>query len=854
VFRLAVKNVLARKGRLFLTAFAIIAGTAFLSGVLIFTGTIKQSFNDLFAKAYAKTDAYVRSANKIEAEFGQPQRDQIPDSLIAIVSNVPGVAEAVGNVSGFAAMTSETGKSALKAQGPPQFGGSFVASDISPWHLIAGGKAPSGSSEVVVDKRSAQNMGVRVGDTINVSASSGSAKYTIVGIATFGSSATSGGATWALFDLPVAQKVVLGKSGLIDAVVVRGDGSVSDTNLAQNISSALGAGSQTEVLTGKQITDESKSAVEKSLSVITIFLTVFAGISLFVGSFIIYNVFSISTAQRQRENALLRAIGASSRQVSASMFVEALTVGLVGSTIGFLGGIGLAWAITAILSAVGFGVSGAGLIVAPYVPVIAIVIGSLVTLLCAIAPALRAGRIPPLAAMRDVAIEKKAVSRGRIWAGVILVAIAVVSLLIGLTTATYIWLVPGVVGVYVAFIILGPMIAGPTAALVGRPLRRFRGVTGKLAGRNAARSPRRTALTAGALMIGVSLIIGVATIGSSVRASVGDIFAKQFKGDYAITPKTSTNGFGGLSPTLADQVAALPEVETASGLGFNRITIADPKTGKGVARNVIVVDPKSAGNLYDLGFTEGSLEALSATGIAISVDRAKADNLALGSTVGVTLLNQAKVTLTVQGIFKEDTLANRVVSRELFKSQNSPLFDFQIVVTKKPSVSDATARAAIAKVIDASKTAKVQTKNQYIHEQSSQIDSFLNFIYALLGMSIFIAAIGIVITLLLAVYERRRELGLMRAVGSTRWQIRESILWESWITSILGATEGVIIGVLLGWVVVRALRKQGLSSFSISPTAVVAVAILSIVLGLLAAWLPSRRAAKADILAAIATT
>lgn len=853
MFRISLKNVLARKARLFLTAFAVIAGTAFLSGVLIFTGTIKQSFDDLFAKAYSKTDAFVRSSNKIESQFGQAQRDQIPDSLVAAVRSVPGVAEAGGNVSGFATMTSLTGKSSQKASGPPEFGGSLGNVATTPWHLTTGSKQPSGGTEVVIDKSSAKNMGVKVGDQINITAASGSAKYTVVGIATFGDSDTSGGAAWALFDLPTAQKVVLNKTGLIDSIVVKGDGSLTDTALAQKIETALGPTSQTQVLTGAQITDESKSAIEKSLSFLTLFLTIFAGISLFVGSFIIYNVFSISAAQRQKENALLRAIGASSRQVSASMFIEALIVGLVGAVIGFAAGIGLAALITGILSAVGFGVTGAGLVISPSVPVITIIVGLVVTLVCAIAPALRSGRVPPLAAMRDVALEKGAVSRGRVIGGAIVVAIAIASLITGLAGSSAIWLVPGVIGIYVAFIVLGPIIASPTAKIVSAPLRRFRGVTGQIAGQNAARNPRRTAITAGALMIGVSLIIGVATVGSSVRQSIKDTFGKQFTGDYSITP-VSDSGLGGLPTALSDQVAALPEVQSSTGLGANRITIDDPKTGKGAARTVIVVDPKTVGNLYNLGFTQGSLQALTPDGIAISSDRATGDGLKMGDTVNVVLLNQAKVALKVEGIFTQDTLANRIVSRDLFKSQNSPLFDFQIVVTKKPGVSDAAAFAAIKKLTDPSQTAKLQTKAQYIADQSSSIDGFLNFIYALLGMSIFIAAIGIVITLLLSVYERRRELGLMRAVGTTRSQIRSSIRWESLITSVLGAVEGVIIGVLLGWVVVRALRSQGLSSFSVSTTAVVFVAVMAILLGLAAAWFPARRASRSDILAAIATT
>src|SRR6195952_5015597 len=383
MFRLSMKNVLARKGRLALTALAIIAGTTFLSGVFVFSATIRSTFDTIFSNAFKKTDAFVRSTNKIDAGF-DTTRDQIPDSLIVTVQGVPGVKTAVGDVQGFAQMSTAAGKE-MGTGGAPTFGSVYTGAPISPWTLSSG-KAASGGNEVVIDHASAKKFDVKVGDQISVTSKVGSQKFTVAGIVRFAGSDTTGGATWALFDLPTAETFVNGKAGLIDSIDVGGDGSLSQQALSDRIEQAVHQAGQpqTEVLTGKQITEENKSDIEKGLSFLTIFLSIFAFIAIFVGSFIIFNVFSISAAQRQRENALLRAIGASRSQVTKSLLVEALVVGIGGSLIGFAAGIGLAFAILWLLSKAGFGVGASSLVIKPAGFIITMVVGATVTMLCAI--------------------------------------------------------------------------------------------------------------------------------------------------------------------------------------------------------------------------------------------------------------------------------------------------------------------------------------------------------------------------------------------------------------------------------------------------------------------------------------
>lgn len=847
MFRIALKSALARKGRLLLTSIAVIAGCAFLSGVLVFSDTIRGSFDRLFANAYENTDAFVRSSNVIEGDFGQESRDRLDDTVVDEIAAIPVVSSAEGDIQGFARLSTLDGED-IGIGGPPKFGGVFSVSDASPWDLVEGA-APSGDSEVAIDRRSAKDGDFSPGDPVIVTTEQGSRQFTVAGIVTFAGEDTSGGATWALFDLPTAQDFVIGQPGKVDSVIVRSDGSVTDEALQTELQAHFD-GRDIEVLTGQEITDENTSAIQQGLSFLTIFLTIFAAISLFVGSFIIFNVFSISAAQRQRENALLRAIGASRAQVTRTLFVEAVLVGLIGGVIGFVGGVGLAALINGVLSAAGFGPADSDLTIKPGVLVVSVIVGLVVTLVCAIVPAIRSGRVPPLAAMRDVAVDHSAISRKRLVTGAVVLVIAVVGTVLGLTSDP-VWLGLGIVCLFVSLVVLGPLVAAPVARVLTKPLAAMRGVTGAIAGRNAEYSPKRTALTAGALAIGLALLIGVSTLGSSVKSSLESSIGEQFTGDFAVSTSDG-NGFGGLPTSLADDLNELPEVGDALGMGINLVNLIED--GEPSGKTVLTVDAARAAGVFDLDFVDGGWEGLDANSIIVAEDKADRDGLTVGSTVEAAFQDRSTRTLTVTGIFESELFGNLIVDRSLFDGQDTDLFDIQVFVITAPGVTEAQAEPAIRAVTDRYPTAELQTRSEFIDAQTSQIDGFLNFIYALLLMSVFIAVLGIVITLLLSVYERRRELGLVRAIGMTRGQVRGSIRLEALITAVLGALMGTVLGLVLGWIVVTALADEGLNTFSVSVQSIAIFIVLAIVIAVIAAWIPARRAAKADILEAIATT
>ena len=845
MFKLSLKNIWSRKGRMVLTALAVIAGTAFLSGVFVFTDTINGSFTRMFADAFKGTDAYVRSSNVIEGDFGEDTRDRIDIELVDVVASVPGVSEAKGDVFGFATVAFE-GK-VLGQDGPPKFGGAWLESAGSPWDLFAG-RAPVGPGEVVLDRASSKAAGVEVGDIVSITSLGQPRNFAVVGIATFAGNDTSGGASWALFDLPVAQQVVIGDLTKIDSVFVRGDGSISDQQLADVIESAIGD-AEVEVLTGAEITKENQTAVEESLAFITIFLSVFALLSLFVGSFIIYNVFSISAAQRQHENALLRAIGASRSQITRSMFTEALVVGVGGSLLGCVGGIGLATVILGFLNAVGFGPGETQLVLGISGFVITLTVGTIVTLICAVAPALRAGRVPPLAAMRDVAIDRAAVSRTRKWLGASTVVASIALVALGLTGGNANWLGGGVIAMFVSLIALGPFVAAPIARAAEPVLGRLRGPAGTMSGRNAARNPKRTALTAGALAVGLSLLIGVATLGASAKASTREIIGEAFQSDYVVSPKQAHGGIG-IPPTIAAEIKA---AGVGDALGLSATQVFVEEDGEFDDKGVLVVSAADAQAVLQLTFLEGSFDELDATSILYSADKATREGLGVGDAVNVRLLDGTIVELTVRGIFDADVFGNLIVERSLFDGQSLPLFNLGVFVRSDDGVTSA-GTAALKAIIDRYPTAKLQTREEYINEQSGHIDGFLNFIYALLGMSIFIAVIGVVITLWLAVYERRRELGLLRAVGMTKRQVRRSVLWESMITGVVGVVLGTVLGVALGWIIVKAFEDEGLGVFELPIPTIVVAMVLALIFSALAAFIPARKASNADMLQAIATT
>jgi putative ABC transport system permease protein len=850
MFRIALKGVLARKGRLLLTSLAVILGTAFLAGSFVFTDTIQRTFDNLFADVYKNTDAVVRSSHKIDADFGQTLRANIPASFLDEVESAPGVAQAEPDVSGTAIIIDANGDT-IGGGGPPQFGSNFYEGELSPWTLTEGSSPPTTDDEVVLDERSFKDGDFEIGDTVRIAGVNGSEDFTVVGSAKFGEVDSPAGATFAMFNLTTSQRFLLPTNAdgttpdEFTTISVKSDGSISDAELARELQDTLGT--ETEVLTGAEITDETQEDIRDALQFFTIFLTIFAGISLFVACFVIYNVFSITQAQRSKESALMRAIGSSRRQVTSTMLMEAVAVGIVGSLIGLVAGIGLAKGMTALLSAAGIDIPSTGIALLTRTIILTVVVGLLVTVLSAVIPARKAGRVPPVAAMRDSAIESTQFSRRRLIVGLVLLGAALAFIALGLS-GPVLGLIPGVLLVFIALFVLGPLVARRFALALGKPIAAVKGVTGHMARENAARNPKRTASTAAALLIGVTLVSGVAVVAASMKASIRDIFEKQIVGDVVVN-SDSQDGMTGFSTSLADQVGELPGVEAAAGVNFNYVTI------DGDTKPVSVVNPAAAGKVFDFEVTEGSIDAVDADGIGISTDYAKDENLGIGDTVDVTLLNGSTHTLTVDAIYDEDILAGpRVVSRDLFADSGQPILDIWVYVVRAPGTSADDVKAEISQLVDSYGFGKVQTRTEYIDDQARQFTQFVNLVYGLLGLSVFIAAFGILLTMLLSVFERRHELALSRAVGMSKRQVRSMVRWEAVITSLLGALQGVVVGSALGFACYWALRSHGFEKFAYPVGTVITVAILAAVIGVLAAVIPARRATKVNVVEAMSTT
>ena len=845
MFRLALRNVTARFGRIMLTALAIIVSTAFLSGTFIFRDTLESSFDALFAKSYEKVDVYVQSANSVETAFGFERRDSVEYDAVAIAAGVPGVRDAQASVNGDAVVIAKNGKP-IQRTSRSTSGGTINSGDLSVWKITSG-RAPAGGGEVVLDTQTAADGKYRIGDEVKVNAEAGSRTFTLVGLAQYNDISTPGDATWALFDTETAMDFVL-KPGFVDAILVQGDGSASDAELAGRVQQALDqaqGADVSEALTGAQIIEQSQTQIEKGLGFFTIFLSIFSVIALGVGCFVIYNVFSITAAQRRRENALLRAIGASRRQVTRVMLAEAVAVGLLGSVIGLVAGAGLALGIQNLLDAFGFGVPTRALAITLSTVSITMIAGIVTTLLAAIVPAVSAGRIAPVAAMNESAFEQPRSNRRRVIAAAAFEALGIGAIVAVLSGADTILLGVAVVAIFVGVLLLGPVMANPIARVLGAPVQRARGITGSMSRGNVQRNPRRTARTAAPVLIGVALVTGATVFAASIKQQLRDTIGEQFLGDYVIN---STNG-GSLSfsQKFIDELNTLPEVGDATGLGFAGLQDAQSKTSVFAT----TVNPATAAGLLNYSFVEGSFADLTPDGILVSTGEATRKRLALGSTVDLRVGNR-EVTVTVEGIYRSSDLAQaRVIHRDLLNGTSVSNQAGFIFMTKDPGVSDAAFRTAVDVSIKEYGIGTLQDRQQFIDGRSDIVDRSLSFIYGLLALSVIIAIFGIVLTMLLAVYERRREIGLLRAVGMTRSQVRTTVRWESVLTSLYGAIVGVVLGLVLGYVVIVALKDQGLTTYSIPVTAIGVIVVAAFVTGVLAAVIPAWRATKQDILQAI---
>jgi putative ABC transport system permease protein len=851
MIKIITRGLLARKFRLFATALAVTLGVAFMAGTMVLTDTIGHTFNDLSAGVYKGTDAEVRAkaAFSAPAMGGGDQRPLISASLVTTLRHVRGVAADEGSVMGYARLTGSNGKAlGNPAGGAPTLGGNWNQnSQLNPWTLVAG-HPPRAADQVVIDKHSATTGHLRLGDMTTVLALGPPRRFRVVGIIMFGTADSPGGASVALFTMPVAQRLAAAPGKLTSVLFVAKPG-VSQQQLASNLRKVLPHG--LESVTGATITKELQSSFQQAMGFFNTFMLIFAVIALLVGAFMIFNTFSITVAQRTRENGLMRAVGASKRQVLGSVLAEAVAVGIIASAIGLAAGIAVAAGLMALLKGLGFlNMPIGGIVFSARTIIVAGLAGLVVTVVAALSPARKAAKVPPVAAMQEVPAGSTGYgSKQRIMVGAAILAAGMAALFTGLFghIASNVLVVGlGVLLVFFGVSVLGRTVSLPLSRVVGAPLPRLRGIAGKLARANAMRNPKRTAATASALMIGAGLVSFITILASSTTASINSTVNRSFAGDIVIDSGAGLTG--GIDPALAQRLNHLPQVSAATGVGAGIAKVF------GRVEQMSAVDPRTAGKIFHVGPQAGAIGALGLGEVAVSKDVATSHHLRLGSPVPVLFRDAGRRTLRVALIYNDATAApapRYFLGTPAYNAYFALHYDSKIVVQKAPGVSTAAALAAVRAVATRYSGTSVMDQAAFKAALTKPYNQLLVLVYALLALAIFIALLGIGNTLALSIHERTRELGVMRAVGMTRRQLRAMVRWESVIIALQGAVLGLLIGVFFGWALVLAMHNQGITVFSIPVLTLVIMVVLAGLAGVVAAILPSRRAAKLNILRAI---
>ena len=844
MWRVTLKGLLAHKLRMVLTALAVVLGVGFIAGTYVLTDTMNQAFDNLLEDAYAGIDVTVRGQSEFESDFGG-SRKPFSEDLIDTVTGVDGVQAAAGSLEGYAQLIDRDGE-AITPGGAPTLGFNWTPEELNPLNLRSG-EPPAGPDEVVIDVRTAEDNDFAVGDTVEIITLRAPQEFTITGVAGFGDADNLAGATVAVFDTATSQEL-FDKQGQYDSIEVIAEEGVTPHELAGRIQEVLPPELAAETTT--DVVEEQSTAIKDALGFFNTALLIFAGIALFVGAFIIFNTFSITVAQRTHEFALLRALGGSGRQVMTSVIVEALVVGAVASAIGLGVGILIALGLQALLSAFGIDLPTTQFQLLPRTIIASVSVGMIVTIISSVMPARRAARTSPMAALRESMPQTYRPSRRRIITGALVTIAGIATLLTGLFGD------PGqpaaVVGLGAAIIFFGvtalnPVFAGPLARALGIPGERLFKVPGRLARQNAARNPKRTAATASALMIGLALVGFVGIFGASLKASVNKIFEESMKAEFAIQP-SSFAGFA-ISPDLVNQLEASDQLGTVAAfrLGeFRRNETSEFVTG---------VDPAALEEVADIEVIEGDLNDLEDGGVFLYSNTAEDLGVSVGDTVEMKFAATGDQELTVQGIYDNNSLVgtNYVISGETYAEHFTEATVTNILVGAGGTMSAEEARSAIESVAQTFPNVEVLDQNEAQETAAEQIDQLLNLITALLGLALLIALLGITNTLALSVFERTRELGLLRAVGMSRRQTRKMIRWEAVIISIIGALVGLVIGTFFGWALVQALESEGITEFSIPGGQLLLYLVLAGLAGVLAAIPPARRAARLNVLEAIAT-
>ncbi|MCY4086642.1 MAG: ABC transporter permease [Actinomycetia bacterium] len=851
--RVALRGLLGRKVRAALTALAVVFGVAMISGTFVLTDTIDRAFETLFTEVYEGTDIVITGVQAFETDFSQPPPFRA--SLLEEVRALDGVDVAIGGIQDFAQLTDRDGEP-IRSGGAPTFGFGIGGSEprFNPLVLTSGDWA-AGPREVVIDAATAEEHGFGVGDTIGVRARGPVKEFRIVGTARFGNVDSIGGATAAYFDVPTAQRL-FEKEGQLDGIQIAIEPGASSAAVIEQIERILPE--RTQALTGTEQAEDETSTIEEFTSFIQTFLLAFGGIALFVGAFVIFNTLSITVTQRTREFATLRTLGASRRQVLGSVVVEALVIGLLASVVGLFAGLGLAIGLNEVFVAFGVDLPSTDTVLAARTVVVGLIVGTAVTVIAGIVPAVRATRVPPISAVREGAVLPK----GRLarLAPVVAAAVAIVGLALILlamfagglgTTEILVLIGVGVVALFIGIALVSAKLVEPLAHAVGWIFVRVGGTSGRLARQNATRNPARTAATAGALMIGLALVTFVAVLASGLTRSIGDAIDDQLATDFVAVSET---GFTPFEPGLDRVLRGRSDVLSVSPVRGENVMA---ELGAGAEAQLTGVDPESIPDVYRFEWVDGTDETvrrLARDEAILESEFATDHGLSVGDALRIQSPSGRFVQVAVRGIHRAppfwQMLGDLSVPTDLFDEIIDNPRNLYTFIRAEGGASGSTA-AALTDVVESSFPGiELESQAGFIERNEDQIGRFVLLLYVLLALSVIVSLFGIINTLVLSVFERTRELGMLRAIGMTRRQARRMIRHESIITALIGASIGMPLGIVLAAIVTTRLSSEGLSFVVPWPTLVVFVAA-SVLAGIVAAVVPARRAARLNVLNAL---
>ncbi len=837
------RSLKAHKARMLLSGLAVVLGVAFVVGTFIFTDTLEGTFDDLFSNEVP--DVVVTQDLEVGGDDGTGSVASIvPQTVLDEIRALPGVDLATGDVQVLGVALLDDAGEPVGGNGPPQFGFSFPEFPDDPklsGISVVEGRAPGAPDEIVIDVQTAEKAGFEVGDRITVVTQGPRIEAQLVGIARFGVSGGLAGVTLTLFERQFAQETFIGQDAW-NQVGMTADPGISPEQLRDDVRAALGEGFR--VSTGQELQDEQAEDFATALGFINTFLLVFAFIALFVGTFIILNTFSMLVARRTKELALLRAIGASKAQITWSVVGEALILGLVGGLLGIAVGIGVALGLRSLLGLFGAELPPGDLAVEPRTIIIGLAVGTVVTVLAAFFPARRAAQVPPVAAMRDdVALPSRSL-RMRGWAGGLLAGAGAGLLALAVASEDLPRRLPTAglasAALVIGVIVLAPVFSRLLVGIVGAPVTRL-GTVGNLAVRNAQRDRRRTAATATAILIGLALVTAIGVLGASTTKSTDALVDEVITADFIVQPTS----FVPFSTEVGDAIEAVPGVDFVS-----RVRQA-PALVNGEQVLLTGIDPVTSGEVQTLGVEPA---ALAPGGIAADVKSAAAAAVQRGDAVTVTWASGETQELELRQVYPGQTaFGGWVVSLETLATAGLPEVDSFLYVRLDPGADVEAVRAGLDEVQAQYPTVQILDQTEFKESISGQISQLLNLVYALLGLSVVIAIFGVVNTLALSIIERTREIGMLRAVGTLRSQVRTMIRWESVVISFFGAVTGVLLGLVLGVSLRTLLEEDGITELAIPWDLIAIVLVATAVVGVLAAVGPARRAATLDVLAAIRT-